>query len=79
MINIEKYSEFYEREHGYVFNFKQLEQLIQDVRNQTIDECANICCDLADLSTTPPTGDEFKHVYVFAMDRILDLKQIDKA
>jgi len=66
---------FFEREHGYVFNKQELTALMNELRNKTIDECSDICNNLADLTTTCPTGDEFKHVYIFAMDRLRELKQ----
>ena len=65
---------FFEHEHGYVFNRRELNQLINEVRANAIDECANVCANLADLTKQCPTGDEFKHVYLFAMDRLSDLK-----
>lgn len=66
---------FFEREHGFVFNRQEISSLINEVRNKTIDECSDICNNLADLTKSSPTGDEFKHVYIFAMDKIRDLKQ----
>jgi hypothetical protein len=69
---------FNEREHGYVFNTRELNQLITEIRNKTIDECADVCNNLAELTKPCPTGEEFKHCYIFAMDRILNLKVIDK-
>ncbi len=40
---------------------------------RAINDAADCCADLADLTKPCPTGDEFKHVYLFAMDRILEL------
>ena len=74
MITIDNYDHFYEREHGYVFNKKQFQQLILDIRNDTIAECSNICHDMADLTKPCPTGDEFKHAYIFAGNKIMELK-----
>lgn len=49
------------------------EQLIK-FYHRAIDDATECCVNLADLSKPCPTGDEFKHVYLFAMDRILELK-----
>ena len=70
----DKFNEFYEHDHGYVFNRQQLEEVINQIRQETIDECAKVCFNLADLTKPCPTGDEFKFVYVFAGDRIRELK-----
>jgi hypothetical protein len=65
---------FFEREHGYVFNQSQLDQLMHEIRRNAIDECVDVCNKLADLSTDCPTGNQFKHCYIFAMDRILEIR-----
>lgn len=75
MSMIDNLDSFFERDHGYVFNKHELNTLMNELRNKTIDECSEICNNLADLTKPCPTGDEFKHVYIFAMDRIRDLKQ----
>ena len=69
----DKFNDFYEHEHGYVFNRQQLEQIINEIRQEVFQECVDECNKLADLTAKSPTGDEYKHVYVFAMNRIRDI------
>lgn len=52
----------------------ELEKFAELVRQRTLDKCAQICFNLADLTKPCPTGDEFKYVYVFAGDKIRELK-----
>jgi hypothetical protein len=54
--------------------FVGTEETFTNFVNLIIEECANTCYNLADLTQPCPTGNEFKHVYIFAGDRIRDLK-----
>lgn len=73
----DNYNQFYENEHGYVFNRNQLETLIYDVRKDAIQECIDLCANLADLTAPCPSDGEYKNVYVFAMDKIIELLHKD--
>lgn len=66
--------DFFEHEHGYVFNKAQLKALLAQTRNQSIDECVAVCANLGNLTVPTETGEEFKFVYIFAMNSILSLK-----
>lgn len=70
----DQFNDFYEHDHGYVFNRQQLEQLINNIRVDTINECAKICFNLADLSKPNLPNEEFKAMYIFAGDKIRELQ-----
>jgi hypothetical protein len=54
--------------------FVGTEETFTNFVNLIIEECANTCYTLADLTQPCPTGKEFEHVYIFAGDRIRELK-----
>ena len=69
----DQFNDFYEHDHGYVFNRQQLEELILQVRKEALQEAVTVCADLSDMTKPCPTGNGFNHAYIFAMDRIRDI------
>ena len=74
----DEFNEFYEHEHGYVFNKQQLENLIYQVRKDAIQECVDVCVDLANKTVQTEYGTDFNFAYKFAMDKIRDIIYTDQ-
>lgn len=50
------------------------EDQLVELYNAAIDDAVEICTELADLTVPSEIGLEFKAAYVFALDRIRELK-----
>lgn len=74
----DQFNDFYEHDHGYVFDRQQLESVINQIRQQAFREAVVICRDLADLTVNTEHGNAFKQCYNFAMDRIRDHARQDQ-